>query len=127
MTGDNYPLRDTIKATVAAVFGRVTEEDTWHGARGKLVWCGSYGFWVTQTAKNVEVSIRRIKSMQDAIGDAVRKSCGRESIEEKDGCVKGLCPILWWHAGLKKECVDRLIECANNAPSLAVLLGGVWA
>lgn len=104
MTGDNYPKRGTIKAAVAAVVGRVIEEDTWHRAGGKLVWCGNFGVWVTQTYKNTEVGIKRINSMQDAIGDVVRKGCGRESIVDKDGGVKGLRPILWWHAGFKKEC-----------------------
>ena len=53
MAGDDDTPGLKVKATVALVIARVSEEDTCDGARSKLVWCGGRLIGVAEASEDV--------------------------------------------------------------------------
>lgn len=59
MAGENDALGFEIIAFIAFCGGRVTEEDAWSGAGGKLVGCVMLEMGIAETAEGMEVIVVR--------------------------------------------------------------------
>lgn len=94
VAGSVHPPGFNVEASVAAVVGRVADEDACNGAWRELVRCRCREVGVAQASKHAEVTImgrdaeQQLEQCRDAGGAA------RSAIDEVCCCGEGFCPKL---------------------------------
>ena len=105
-------MRHGVIAAITLSVGRITEKDTWNGARCEFMRCGGGGVWVATATKNTEAIIGRRSAIKKMMWRIVPTWSTWSEVDEEGGGGEGIRPELRRHIGMEKEGTHTLIEGA---------------
>lgn len=108
MAGYDNPVVGKVKAPVAAMVGRISEEDTRSGARCKFIWCGDMR--KAQTSEHTKVRVTGVVLVQAEVGCIKVNRGGWEDIKEMGGHVEGFYPKCGRKLRVKEKGADDIVD-----------------
>jgi hypothetical protein len=115
-------MRDRIIAAIALGVRRIADERTRKGARGKQMHSSGGCIGLAAIAKDAEIVVGRWCAKEKVVWCILPAGATRPDVNEKSGGGECIRPKAWWHVGMEQECVDAIIEGAEDVFSTAVLL-----
>lgn len=82
---------------------------------------------VTKAPKDMEVRIGRGRAVQGFMRSEITERFGGQDIDEVNGSMKRLDPVMGRKRSLKKKRANHIGDGPNHALGVAILLGRVWA
>jgi hypothetical protein len=126
MAGDDYFTGGDVIAAISTMLGRIAEEHTRRGARPKLVKGRGGDIGITEATKDPESVVWRRTTMETRERNRRTDGLTWSAIEKKRGRGQSFSPKRLGETGMKHKRAHRVIDGANRALSLAVLLRGIW-
>jgi hypothetical protein len=118
-------MRDQIIAAISLGVSRIADEHTRKGARGELMRSSGGCTGVAAATKDAEVVIGRWCAEEKVVWCILPVGATRPNVNEKSGGGEGIRPKAWWNVGMEQEGADAIVEGAEDAFSMAVLLRSV--
>ena len=110
-----------VKTPITLMVGRVTEEDTTRGARGKLMRSNGREIGVASAPKDTKMVVRGMDAEESEVRGGVGNRLGGETVEEIGGSAEGLSPVRNGKGSLEKERAHYIVRRANHPLSSAIL------
>jgi hypothetical protein len=82
-----------VKTPITLMVGRVTEEDTTRGARGKLMRSSGREIGVASAPKDTKMVVRGMDAEESEVRGGVGNRLGGETVEQVGGSGEGLSPV----------------------------------